>query len=101
MTEQQLQKKIQDYLKERGYVVVKVITANINGVSDILACSPEGRFTAIEVKRPGLLRNVTKLQQVFIDRVNAAGGIAFAADNLNTVKEKLDDTERSDRDLVR
>jgi len=86
-SEAYIQKKILDYLDSLGYWTVKTITVNRNGCPDILACSPEGRFIAIEVKRPGLLRNVSKLQQYQIDMINGAGGIAFAADSLETVKE--------------
>ena len=86
MTEQALQKKILNYLDDIGAWTVKTITTNKNGTPDILAVH-EGRFIAIEVKRPGLLRNVSKLQQYQIDRINAAGGLAFAADSLETVKE--------------
>ena len=86
MTEQALQKKILNYLDSIGAWTVKTITTNKNGTSDILACY-KGRFIAIEVKRPGLLRNVSKLQQYQINRINEAGGLAFAADSLETVKE--------------
>ena len=86
MTEQALQKKILNYLESIGAWTVKTITTNKNGTPDILAVH-EGRFIAIEVKRPGLLRNVSKLQQFQIDKINGAGGIAFAADSLETVKE--------------
>jgi len=86
MSEQALQKKILNYLDDIGAWTVKTITTNKNGTPDILAVH-EGRFIAIEVKRPGLLRNVSKLQQYQIDRINGAGGLAFAADSLETVKE--------------
>ena len=86
MSEQALQKKILNYLDDIGAWTVKTITTNKNGTPDILAVH-EGRFIAIEVKRPGSLRNVSKLQQYQIDRINGAGGIAFAADSLETVKE--------------
>ena len=86
MTEQALQKKILNYLESIGAWTVKTITTNKNGTPDILAVH-EGRFIAIEVKRPGLLRNVSKLQQYQINRINEAGGLAFAADSLETVKE--------------
>jgi len=86
VTEQALQKKILNYLESIGAWTVKTITTNKNGTPDILAVH-EGRFIAIEVKRPGLLRNVSKLQQYQINRINEAGGLAFAADSLETVKE--------------
>jgi len=86
-SEQSIQKSILDWLEGQGYWTIKTITVNKNGCPDILACSPSGRFVAIEVKRTGLLRNVSKLQQYQIDRITEAGGIAFAADSLETVKE--------------
>ena len=86
MSEQALQKKILNYLDDIGAWTVKTITTNKNGTPDILAVH-EGRFIAIEVKRPGSLRNVSKLQQYQINRINEAGGLAFAADSLETVKE--------------
>jgi len=86
MTEQALQKKILNYLDSIGAWTVKTITTNKNGTPDIVAVH-EGRFIAIEVKRPGLLSNVSKLQQYQIDRINEAGGLAFAADSLEIVKE--------------
>jgi len=86
VTEQALQKQILNYLDSIGAWTVKTITTNKNGTPDILAVH-EGRFIAIEVKRPGSLRNVSKLQQYQINRINEAGGLAFAADSLETVKE--------------
>ena len=56
------------------------------GVSDILACI-KGRFVAIEVKRPG--NKPTAVQLQFIKAVNSIGGLAFWADNLQDVKDKL------------
>jgi len=84
--EQALQKKILNYLDSIGCWTVKTITTNKNGTPDIVACY-QGRFVAIEVKAPGKLRTVSKLQQYQIDRINEAGGLAFAADSLETVKD--------------
>jgi len=91
--EQALQKKILNWLDKQGYWTVKVITCNKNGTNDILACSPTGRFISIEVKREGLLHTVSKLQQYQIDRINEIGGVAFAADSLDMVKEVLNEHE--------
>jgi hypothetical protein len=57
------------------------------GSSDILACF-QGRFIAIEVKRPkgGI---VSLDQQRFIDEIKSSGGIAFVATSIDTVKETL------------
>ena len=49
MAESKLQSKIQEYLRKEGYIVFKVMTCNRSGVSDLIACSKDGRFIAIEV----------------------------------------------------
>lgn len=49
------------------------------GVADLLCCI-EGIFVAIEVKAPGKAANVTDLQQAFLHKVDAAGGLAFSID---------------------
>lgn len=47
------------------------------GTSDILGCMPNGRFLAIEAKRPGM--KTTPKQEEFIQSVRAAGGVAGVA----------------------
>ena len=89
MKEQYVQKQISDYLESQGYWVVKTISTNRNGTPDLLCCSPNGRFVAIEVKAPGKLSTVSKLQHYQINRINETGGLAFAADSLEKVKEVL------------
>lgn len=63
--------------------------APTTGVSDILGVLSNGRFLAIECKRPG--GKPTPEQLEFIDSVNNNGGLAFIADSLDVVMEKLDD----------
>ena len=89
MNEQQLQKKIQNYLKGEGYSVFKTIACNRNGIADIIACSPKGRFVAIEVKAPGKLKQVSKLQELYLDEVKSRGGVALLTDNLEHLKDSL------------
>lgn len=89
MKESKLQTKIQSYLKSLGYVVFKTLSSNRNGISDIIACSNEGRFVAIEVKAPGKLNNTSALQDHFIDSINNNNGVAFAADSMEIVTTKL------------
>ena len=90
-----LQKRILTWLDSQGFWTVKTIATNKRGVPDIIACSPEGLFYAIEVKAPGKLSGVTKLQQYQIDQINQNGGKAFAADNLETVKSRREEDECS------
>lgn len=63
------------------------IRFGLKGSADILGILPGGRFLAIEVKKPGGV--LTDDQKNFLARINAKGGFAFMADNLDTVIEKL------------
>lgn len=89
MSEQYVQKKIIQALEQRNFWTCKTITCNKRGVSDILACAPTGKFVAIEVKAEGKLHTVSALQQYQMDAINKIGGVAFAADSVQMVEEKL------------
>ena len=91
MTEQEIQKKILNWLDKRGYWAVKTIQSNKRGVPDILACSPLGEFIAIEVKTPKGV--VSELQQYQLAKINDTGGIAFVARSLEDVIEELGSEE--------
>ena len=87
--EQNIQTSIMNYISSIGGLPIKFNNMGIYakaGVSDILACI-KGRFVAIEVKRPG--NKPTAVQLQFIKAVNSIGGLAFWADNLQDVKDKL------------
>ena len=87
--EQNIQTAIMNYISSIGGLPVKQNEMGIyakSGVSDIIACI-KGKFVAIEVKRPK--NKPTKLQLNFINAVTSIGGVAFWADNLEDVKEKL------------
>jgi hypothetical protein len=100
-SEQKIQKDIMDYLKLKKYVVTKHRNVGIKkpngkyiplpdgekGVSDIIACSPDGRFIAIEVKRPGGV--VSEDQKNFIKRVSKTTAVAFVAYSLDDVMKIL------------
>ena len=85
MKESYLQKKIIKYLESRGAWVTNTIQTSRRGCPDILACL-DGQFLAIEVKAPGKMSTVAPIQQYQIDQIHKAGGLAFAADSLDTVK---------------
>jgi len=101
-SEQQIKKSIADYLRVKKFIVINHRNVGIykkdtgkyiplpsgeKGISDILACSPEGKFVAIEVKRPG--GTVSPDQQEFIERVNQKGGLAFVAYSIDDVMAKV------------
>ena len=90
MTEAQLQKQILDFLDDIGAWTVKTITVNKRGTPDILACL-DGTFYAIEVKRPGKLATVSKLQKYQLRQIKDAGGVALAVDDFEEVKKLFAD----------
>jgi VRR-NUC domain len=96
MKESDPQKQIIDLLKLKRYVVFKHRNVGIfrkdtgsyiplafgeKGISGIIACSPKGIFTAIEIKRPG--GKVSTEQRGFIESVKRNKGVAFVAYSLD------------------
>lgn len=89
MREAQLQAKIIKLLEAHGYYVRKIINANKSGTPDLLCCSPDGKFIGIEVKSPGRLKNVSKLQQYNLDEISKRGGVALAIDDIDSLIKSL------------
>jgi hypothetical protein len=65
----------------------RMINFGIPGISDIIGVLPDGKFLAIEVKRPD--GKLTEAQSNFIFEVNRRGGIAFVARSIDDVKDRL------------
>jgi Holliday junction resolvase len=87
--EQDIQKDILDYLRSVGALPFKQNQIGIyaeKGVPDILACYC-GRFIAIEVKIPG--KKPTKIQQHYLDTLDAIGGFAIRADCVDDVEHLI------------
>ncbi len=57
------------------------------GSPDLVGWTSTGRFLCVEVKRPGKVP--TKEQHQFLESVVRCGGIAFWADSVQTVTERL------------
>ena len=88
--EQDIQKEILDFLRSIGYLAIKQNNIGIYaraGVPDIIACSSEGKFIGIEVKRPG--QKPKPIQDAFLDAINKIGGVAFCATSVDDVKVNL------------
>jgi hypothetical protein len=66
------------------------------GVSDIIGCLKGGRFFALELKAPKGV--VSQAQQIFLDRVHQAGGIALV---IRTLDEVIEGLSLQDRFLIR
>ena len=114
-TEAQIQRAILEYLKLKGVFCWRqnsgafrlhgaggdrFVRAGFPGISDILGIlrlavqldGPtqrwyNGRFLAIEVKRPG--QKPTPDQQAFLAAVKANGGVAFIATSVEDVRKEL------------
>jgi len=83
MKEQDIQAKIQKYIKARGGYVVKTITSNRAGIPDILCCI-DGKFIGIEVKMPG--KTASPLQLANGDLIESAGGLFLVATSVEEVR---------------
>ena len=59
------------------------------GMSDVLGMLRDGRFLAVEVKRPS--GRVTEEQKAFLDNVAEHGGIGFVARSVTDVWENLEE----------
>lgn len=88
MKEQDLVAKIIKLLVAHGFDVVKIIRCNRNGVSDIIACAPNGIFWAIEVKIGN--NKPSPLQLYYIEQIKQRNGVAFVTWDIATVKTYLD-----------
>lgn len=60
--------------------------SQVRGLCDIICCY-KGLFVGFEVKAPGKENNVSKYQELTIQRIQAAGGQAFVVSSLFEVKE--------------
>lgn len=87
--ESDITKQIRSYLNLMGIPHWKIWQGamSFKGISDIIGVLPDGKFLAIEVKRPG--RKPTERQKQFLEQVKAAGGVAFVAYNVEDVAKKL------------
>ena len=88
MKEKTIERQIRNYLTSVGAWHIKTHGNMFSraGTPDILACV-NGKFVAIEVKRPGGI--MSALQKANIERIRQAGGVAFIAYNVEDVEGNL------------
>ena len=101
-TEQAVQKVIIDYLKLKKYLVFKHRNVGIykqatnsyiplsfgeKGISDVIGCSPQGTFIAVEVKKPGGKPSPDQLR--FLEEVKVRGGVGILAYSLDDVIKEV------------
>ena len=77
MTETKVQKHILKVLETNGIIAVKTVIMNRAGIPDILACTKEGRFLAIEVKTE--TGKLSELQRHKLNNYIKNNAIAFVA----------------------
>lgn len=98
--EKDIQSQCLAYLRLRGVLSVRVNSGAVkvggrfvrfndgDGTSDVLAClPPDGRFAAVEVKRPG--NAPTEKQAAFLALVESRGGLALVVTGLDDMRAKL------------
>ena len=88
MKEKTIERQIRNYLTRIGAWHIKTHGNMFSraGTPDILACV-NGRFVAIEVKRPGGV--ISELQKANIELIKKAGGVAFIAYSVEDVERNL------------
>jgi hypothetical protein len=69
---------------------------NIKGSADILACY-EGRFLAIEVKRPSTRKNVSEDQSLWLEMIVRHGGFAGVCCSIDEAIELMGDLKNGKR----
>jgi hypothetical protein len=57
------------------------------GSSDFIGVCPDGRFLAVECKRPG--GRLSEAQRIFLDEINASGGVGIAVDSVGSLEKRL------------
>ena len=84
MSEKQLENRMKKYLSNKNIYHFKVHGNGFmrSGIPDLICCI-NGRFVAIEIKRPDGKGKVSKLQEIEMDRIKKSDGIAVVMDNYN------------------
>lgn len=78
---------IAEIRRRDGYLFNAQGNATHIGIPDVLACV-YGRFVAIEAKQRG--KRARRRQRVELARIRRAGGVAFEADSIETVRKAFD-----------
>jgi len=93
-----LKQAVTQYLELRGFIVCNFFAGgardrngkyfprkNTKGISDILACSPDGKFVAVELKCG---KDILKPEQeMFLQNVNSKNGIGLVIRNIDEIME--------------
>ncbi len=87
MLEKQIEKKVCDYAKSKGWLSYKFVSPANRGVPDRIFMSQHKMFF-IEFKAAG--KKATKLQDAIISDINAAGFQVYVVDSVKVGKGVID-----------
>lgn len=82
MTESQIQKKIIDNFTDRGFLVVKLMKTNKNGIPDLMVLK-DGVCKFIEVKKPN--GKISELQKYRIKQLRKQNFVAVVMDGIDSI----------------
>ena len=82
MTESQIQKKIIDNFTNRGFLVVKLMKTNTNGIPDLMVLK-DGVCKFIEVKKPN--GKISELQKYRIKQLRKQKFEAVVMDGIDSI----------------
>lgn len=82
MTESQIQKKIIDNFTDRGFLVVKLMKTNTNGIPDLMVLK-DGVCKFIEVKKPN--GKISQLQKYRIKQLRKQKFVAVVMDGIDSI----------------
>ena len=98
-TEKAFQRKVLQYLRERGgwWRKMSPLPYGHTGDPDIIGCY-HGVFVSIELKAPGKYKDpekgATALQKEVLDDIALCGGVTLVVDSLEPIIQELDSLDR-------
>ena len=87
MLEKQIEKKVKEYARSRGWAAYKFVSPNNRGVSDCIMFK-DSQTVFIEFKQKG--KKPTKLQEKFLAKMDDQGFITAVIDSIEGGKEFVD-----------
>ena len=88
MLERDIEKRVKDYARSKGWLAYKFTSPGHIGVPDGLFISPVGFVIFMEFKQTG--KKPTAMQQREIDRINQHGVMALVVDSVEQGKTIID-----------
>lgn len=90
MRESGLERKITEYVREKGGTAYKWVSPGRAGVPDRICIFPGGFIVFVEVKRPGLKDGLSPRQVKEIERLRSLGCKVYRVSDFERFKEIAD-----------